>query len=501
MDRSDSTGNDTSRLHHPLSSRLGIDARALAAFRIGLGAILVLDLLLRARNLRTFYTNDGVLPVSVLAERTPTYARLSLHALSGGTWLQLLLFAVAIVSGVALAVGYHTRIATGASFALLLSLHARNPYVLAGGDALLQHLTFWSLLLPLGSRWSVDASRRGRSRERVVSVASAAVLIQVLLVYGVNALLKFRGDLWLSGDAVAVILGLDRFTALLGPLLLELPFALEAANWAWLGLLAASPLLVLSTGRTRITLVGAFATMHSGMLLTMDLGIFPLVSILALIPFLPSPVWSRLERGGAANRLRSALSPRLTRLRERSPDGETGAPRGRWPDRLARPIAAVALAGIVLFNATALGFVPVPPPADDTLSGEYADARWTMFAPHPPTTDRGYVAAGRLASGDRVTLFRRAGVRRTRPTGIGSAFPAARFRKYLSHLRRDRALRPPFAAYLCDRWDGDRSDELVAVSVYTVETSGHAPTDGTRERTELVDASCEAQRRTPPSGP
>ena len=494
MNRSDSTSNDTSSLHRLLSSRLGIDTRALAAFRIGLGLILILDLLLRTRNLRTFYTNDGVLPVSVLAERAPTYARISLHALSGAVWFQLLLFSVAIVSGVALVVGYRARIATGVSFALLLSLHARNPYVLTGGDALLQHLTFWSLLLPLGSRWSVDASRRAQSRERIVSVASAAILIQILVLYGVNALLKFRGDLWLSGDAVAVILGLDRFTALLSPLLRELPLVLEIANWAWLGLLAASPLLVLSTGRTRIALVGAFATMHSGMLVTMDLGIFPLVSLLALIPFLPSPVWDSIERSRVVNHLRTAVSPRLTRLSERLSDGERGSSDpsgGQWRERVARAIAAIALTSIVLFNAIALGFVPVPPPADDTLSGEYTDSRWTMFAPHPPTTDRWYVATGRLASGDRVELFRRAGVRRTRPNRIGSTFPAARFWKYLSHLRQDRALRPPFAAYLCDRRNGDRTGELVAVSVYTVETSGHAPKDDTRERTELVDASCE----------
>ena len=455
----------------------------------------MLDLLLRARNLRTFYTNDGVLPVSVLAEQTPTYARLSLHALSGAVWFQLLLFAVAAASGVALAVGYRTRLATGASFVLLLSLHARNPHVLTGGDALLQHLTFWSLLLPLGSRWSVDASRHGRSQGRIVSVASAGILIQVLLLYGVNALLKFRGDLWLSGDAVTVILGLDRFTALLGPLFRELPLVPEIANWAWVGLLAVSPLLVLSTGRTRVAVAGAFATVHFGMVLTMDLGIFPLVSILALIPFLPSSVWDTLERNRVTNRLRPAVSPRLARLTERSPTGATGlsgSPGGKWPDRLSRSIAVMALAGIVLFNAMALGFVPVPPPADDTLSGEYTDSRWTMFAPHPPTTDRWYVATGELASGDRVSLSRRAEIEWPGPERRGGRFPAARRWKYVSNLRHDQDLQSAFAAYLCERWNANADDELVAVSVYAVEAPGHAPNDDTRERTELVTVPCEA---------
>ncbi|WP_241431936.1 hypothetical protein [Natrialba chahannaoensis] len=41
-----------------LESRLGIDLRALAAFRIGLGLVLLIDLLtLRLPGLRTFYTD------------------------------------------------------------------------------------------------------------------------------------------------------------------------------------------------------------------------------------------------------------------------------------------------------------------------------------------------------------------------------------------------------------------------------------------------------------
>ncbi|EMA42416.1 hypothetical protein [Halobiforma nitratireducens] len=42
--------------------RLGVDARALAAFRIALGLTLLFDTLHRSRNLVAFYTDEGVLP-------------------------------------------------------------------------------------------------------------------------------------------------------------------------------------------------------------------------------------------------------------------------------------------------------------------------------------------------------------------------------------------------------------------------------------------------------
>jgi apolipoprotein N-acyltransferase len=213
------------RLSAALEPRFGIDMRSLAAFRVALGLVLVLDLLGRARNLELFYTDAGAFPVAVLREQYPALSRLSVHALSGGIGLQALLFASAIGFALALIVGYRTRIATLASLYLLLSLHIRNPHVLMGGDALLQHLLFWSLFLPLGARWSVDARRRDASHERAFGVASAALLVQVCLVYGVNAVLKLRTDAWLAGFApVLGVYGVSLMLAFMG----------GALAWVWL---------------------------------------------------------------------------------------------------------------------------------------------------------------------------------------------------------------------------------------------------------------------------
>ncbi|MGM0389997.1 MAG: HTTM domain-containing protein, partial [Natrinema limicola] len=130
-----------------LESSLGIDQRALGAFRIALGVLLLADLtMLRLPGLVTFYTDAGVFPRSTLLEAYPTVGRVSIHALSGAAWFQAVLFALAGGFALLLLVGYRTRLATLGSLVLFASLHARNPHLVNGGDTiLLSFLLFgWS---------------------------------------------------------------------------------------------------------------------------------------------------------------------------------------------------------------------------------------------------------------------------------------------------------------------------------------------------------------------
>ena len=496
-----STRHRHSGLSAALASRVAIDARALAAFRIGLGCTLLLDLLLRLRNLRTFYTDAGVLPVSQLAEQSPLLARFSLHAQSGDAWFQALLFALAGIAAVALVVGYKTRLATLVSLGFLLSLHARNPHVLSAGDALLQHLLVWSLLLPLGSRWSVDAQQHETGHDRVVSLATAGLLVQVLLVYGVNAILKTRSEQWMTGEATATVFGLDRFTILLGPLLRDVPLVLDIGHWVWLALLLVSPLLVVTTGRLRTALVGAFAAMHLGMVLTLYIGIFPVVCLVALLPFLQTGVWETLARTRVARRLRPWLGRTVAAGADTLPRWSPArAALSGDTHRLRQSVAAAGLGGLVLFNAVALGFVPVPPPADDTSSGDRPEPRWTMFAPHPTDTDRWFVAPGNLSSGDRIDAFHQRDLTWERPEHIARTYSSARMRKYMSNLRYDDRLQRSFASHLCDRWSRTHETDLLSVSVYAIETPARAGDGSSRERIELVTFSCAASASPPRTG-
>jgi len=474
-------GSAIDRLRAAAGDRLGVGRRALAAFRIGLGIVLLVDLGLRARNLTAFYTDAGVLPRAALAETYPLAARVSLHALADGPLAVAALFALAGVAAAALAVGHRTRLAAAASLALLLSLQARNPLVLNAGDLLVSHLLGVGLLCPLGSRWSIDAVRRdggasgtgdrsGGAGDRFVGPASTLLLTVTVVVYASNAIVKLRGAAWTTGEAVGRVFRLTYLHGPLGGLVPEVPGLLSVATYGWLGLLAASPLLVLATGRLRAALAGVFVAGHLAMPFVLQIGVFPLVSVVGLLPFFPPAVWDRAERrvapvatrvGGVVRAPRSGPSGPGSVARRVAAAGRRAAP----------VVAAVLLAALLCWNALAIGVVATPEPV--AAVSDPAESGWDMFAPDPPTTDRLVLATAATADGDRVDALYGDVVAADRPPTEARAYPTARWRKFLTLLAdspeptRTRHL----LGHLCDRAGGraDAAVERVEVSFVSVD--------------------------------
>jgi hypothetical protein len=479
------------RVRAAFADRFAVDRRALAAFRVALATVVLVDLALRLPDARAFYTDAGVLPRALLLEAFPTLGRFTVHTLFGGLWWQLVLFAATAVAALALAVGYRTRLATLGTLVLLVSLQLRNPVLLNAGDSLLRRLLLWSLLLPLGARWSVDARRRDRTNasgradaglaaatsDRVLSVATVGLLVQVLAVYVVNAVLKARGSGWHEGIAGRLAFGMDALTVLLGDALTGFPVLLTLGTFAWLALLAASPLLVLATGRVRAAVVAGLAGGHVAMALSLRLGAFPLVSVAALLPFLPGFVWDRVERvvDDRLARPAAAFANRVPAL--------TGAG-GRWPSLpstralpgvvrdvgsvSARTIAVVLLAFVLVWNAAGLGLLALP--ADVTATVDPEERRWDMFAPEPRSTGGWYVTVGTTTTGERVNAYAGADAT-TMPPDVDRTYPSHRWYVYLTGLRDapSPALRDRFGAYLCERWSRRHESALDAVNVTFVE--------------------------------
>ncbi|WP_276302343.1 HTTM domain-containing protein [Halorussus lipolyticus] len=504
------------RCRAAIARRFGVDARALAALRVSLGVLLLADLLLRSRDLVAFYADSGVLPRAVLREQFPAMAALSVHALSGSAWVQGALFLAAGGVAVALLVGYRTRLAALVSFALLVSLHARNPVVLNGGDSLLRRLLFWGMFLPLGRRWSVDALRAARERaadgrspgslseeyerqpgNHVASVATAALLIQVVVVYTANALFKLRGDRWVRGDAIQYVFSLDQLIVGFGDVLARYPLVLGFFDRVWLGLLVSSVALVLLTGRRRTVFASLFVGMHLGMALTMRLGIFPLVSIAGLIPFLPrafwdrataklraSEAWDRFDREDRRGRLDGLVS-------ERNRRGPAEA--ARQIGRAKPPVVAGLLAFVLVWNAATLGYVAAPEEVESAVDpGEY---RWDMFAPEPRGADGWYVVPGRLENDTRRDVFHGTAVRWDRPPDVADSYPNVRWFKYLMDLRvgANEPLRPHLAEYLCRRWNASHGVGVERLGMYYVEQPTRLEGPEPTHRIELLRYACARQ--------
>lgn len=502
-----------------VASRFGVDRRALAALRVALGGLLLADLGLRARHLVAFYTDVGVLPRSTLVDLYPA-ARYVPHALSGAAWAQWALFAAAGVAALALLVGHRTTLATAASLVLLASLHARNPLVLNAGDALLRRLLFWGVFLPLGARWSVDAGRddgrgvggAGPAGPRVVSLAAAALLLQVVIVYASSGLFKLRSDRWTSGLELQYLLRVDQLTRPLAELLLAAPRALRALTWLWLAMLLGSWLLVGLTGRRRTALVALFAAMHAGMALTMTLGLFPLVSLAGLLPFLPPSAWDAVEaRVASATRDARSAGRRLARTwrfdGRRVPVGTAAAlarlrralpsvprlPSDAASVRFGSSVVAACLAGALVWNAMSVGLVATP-----GVVAEVRDPRahaWDMFG-GGGRADGWFVVPARLESGDRVDAFHREAVDWDRPPELARTFPSARWLRYSGTLLSSPGLRDEFAAYLCGRWNRRHADDLERLTIYFMERPVRVDGAGPVRRVRLGRYACAADGST-----
>lgn len=279
----------------PFREIFSLDLRSLALFRLGLATMVLLDWIDRLPDLRVFYSDAGVVPRTLVTGTHP----LSIHILSGATWFQALLAVVACAFAVLLFVGYRTVLVTLVSWFLLISVHARTPPLMQGGDHLLRMLLFWSIFLPLGACFSVDASRPGARppARSLLSLATVAYLLQICQVYWYAAGYKWLAPWREEGTAIYLALHVDYFPTRVGLWLREQPELCRLLTHYTIWLETLGPVLLLlpfHVGLQRLVTIAAFIHFHASLALTMELGHFPFVCMVAWLPLLPTSFWDRL---------------------------------------------------------------------------------------------------------------------------------------------------------------------------------------------------------------
>nr|WP_319386005.1 HTTM domain-containing protein [uncultured Roseibium sp.] len=279
----------------------GIDLRTLALFRVLLSLWILIDLFMRARDLVAHYTDAGVMPRSVQIEHL--YATTwSFHLANGSAWFQALLFIVAGLAALALMLGWRTRLMTVISWALLLSLQNRNTFILSGEDNLALILLFWAIFLPLGARYSIDAALSRRpvfTGKTYCTIATAALLLQGMSMYFFSALLKTHPIWTQDGTAVYYALQLDYLVTPFALWFRQFEGLLTGLTFYVYVLELVGPILIFSPlfHRTfRTVLMLAFITMHLSFALFLEIGFFPVISIIMNLTFMPGWMWDRLAR-------------------------------------------------------------------------------------------------------------------------------------------------------------------------------------------------------------
>lgn len=535
---------------------IGIDPRALAAFRIGLATILLVDLAIRATDLTAFYADGGFFPFEAARRWHGSRWSWSLHLLDGSPSFQAALLLLAAVLAIALLLGYRTTLAAIGSWVLLASLHNRVPMLLNGGDILFRMLLFWGMFLPLGREWSIDARRRrqcapgggdsltgpGRTERHdrcqpVVSIASAALLLQMCLMYWFTGQFKFNSD-WLSGDSMYYVFSFDAYGRPLGRFLLNFPTVCKLMTWGalwlelvgpwlvmlptpWLARLAEDPRVVGRTPRwlrrvmydvgryLRLVVVLAFLGLHLGIELTMTVGLFSYVSAVGWLVFVPREVWQAIGRW--LSRLLVIRSPVDKALAAQPTASAWTLPQLLHVSALgARQLAClVLLVYVVWWNVATLQTKadfekvlprPLQKPAHFLLVGQ----KWSMFS--RPTKDDGwFVARAVTADAGAIDILRGgAPVDLAKPADVAGIFPNHRWRKFYRQLIPEKSAkyRAAVAEHLGRTWNRTHRGDQRAVEVellYLRERTVRDPAKISVERIELVRVELEPPRPDPPS--
>lgn len=454
-----------------VADAFGVDLRSLALFRVALALTALADVATRAADLGAHYTDAGIAPRrDVLEEFAFLHDRaFSFHLAAGSAAWETVLFAAAGVAAAALLLGYRTRVAAIALWALTTSVQLRNLYVGAGYDALLRMLLLWGCFLPLGARASLDAVRNGpgdASRPHV-SIASVGLLVQVALVFFVAGYGKWMEPAWRHGTAIADILADEMRVTPVGTFLTGSPRLLTALTFAvpWIEMLA--PLLFFSpflSAPLRTAAALGLGLMTIGFGSALHVGLFPAASIASLAPLLPGRLWERwapagggISEGfprGSARGLLARLARRRSRLLA---DGLSAA--------LLAFVCAWNLAPIVAPSAA------LPRPLEWLGGSLFLQQGWTLFA-RPATRTGWLVMPGKLRNGQAIDLLAGGGripdleaasrpVEWRRPPRPSAQYANDRWRSFF-----DRAVRGVetsrrlnlYGRFFCRTWNAGRSD-------------------------------------------
>jgi hypothetical protein len=509
-----------------VATYLSADARSLAAGRIVLASVLLLDLVKRWVHLGSWYTNDGLVPNHTLLWR-PSFAHVfSFFYMASYTHEAVFGFVLCALAYSALLVGLYTRLAQILSMVAVMSLHGRLLLFDNGGDVVLGLLAIWTAFLPTGGRYSVDAvlgrGTSGRTAPpatpaalggalaaapRVVSLGVLALTCQLAFIYFFNAVHK-NGETWREGTAVHYVLHLDRLaTPLAVWLRTRMTLGLSRAmSWTALGIEWSLPFLLLSpfgTRECRRLAIVLVIMLHGGFGLFMNLGNFVPAMIAYTPHFIHGDDWDAFERWWRRSperwRRAAAVEARVASALRRAgrffslgrsvrvgpPGPAITALAARWPLLRELCVAAfifVAANQLLDENQAAHSVIDHhnAPPVAAAVTYLNLFQGWSMFAPEVNKTDINISVEAVTIAGRRVDPWNEAANPRY-PMPGWSIPPALEpdwlFYQYVTRLPWWPAYNQAFQEWILryPQRTGRKEDEIASFKVWKVEDDSPPP--------------------------
>jgi hypothetical protein len=415
------------------SENFSLDLRSLALMRIGMGLWILVDLLIRLPDIAKFHSSDSYVPISLLPSPHYMSSHFGLYRYFDTLVSVEALFVVQAVLAIALILGFWTRLTAIVSWWLLVCLQHRTPLLLDGGDIHFKIMMLFSCFLPLGEVWSLDARRKlrdlstdeERPRFAIQNAVTAGWTLQLCIFYFFAAVLKSDPEWRVQGDALFYTLSIEQFATEFARTLTDYPGLLRFLSFGALFIEFTAPLFFVFpiwNGLSRSIGIFLVLALHSGIALTLHLGLFMPACFVVLLGLIPNWLWeSILQRRAFWDDFQAREQPRP------------------WPISGALSLFLVAFS--LVQNCAvwpALNFKLPPASVQPVLGIGRAFSilqYWGLFAPRPFKEDGWFAAAGVLKSGETVNLldFDRP-YPPERPLLLSTQYKNQRWRRYFQNM-------------------------------------------------------------------
>lgn len=286
-------------------------ARPLAALRIGLATILIVQVLMLRQDALSFYAHDGIVqgPLAdyLSQANTPRLGSLVSYLAPFGITEAQTIYAVTsiyLMGLVFLLLGLWTRAAAVLTFFLQWMLMNSGYSGAYGFDTYAHIFLFYLMWMPSGNAYALD-NYFGRTSDQpspVNRLGLRVMQIHVALAYLASAIEKSTIDQWWNGELVWRVMSLPEYKQVEMGWLAEWPLIAVVAGWG--ALVTEAFFCVFIWGkRTRFLWLGLTLSLHVGIAIFLGLHIFGAIMcilIVSLFGVSPEPVLARVSDGSPA---------------------------------------------------------------------------------------------------------------------------------------------------------------------------------------------------------
>lgn len=399
-------------IQQKLNNTYSFDLRSFALFRIVFGFVLMIDLCIRLSDLNVFYTEQGILPLTLLNQHLARYLFLPIYQLNDTSLFVSICFGIHLIAVFCFAIGYRTKLFQIIALLFYISLTMRGPYILQGGDDLIRCMLFFGLFLPLNAKWAIQT----KEPQSDYTIAALVFMFQILMVYWVSAFMKTSNEWHADGTALYYAFNLDCIQWPLAKYLLQFPALLNVLTHVVLYMEFLIPLLFFmpfKNNQMRNVGIIVLLLFQIGIASTLFVGLFYLINITALILLIPKQLFDKLD---IKNNQTSQLLP------------------FNFNNNF---LVITLLIYVLIWNA---GYMPQFKYglAKKLKSFAYPigiNQNWGMFAPDVFKDDGWFIYEAQLVNGDTIDLKNNCQkVNYNKPESILSTIKNDRWRKFSEHV-------------------------------------------------------------------